>query len=387
MKKFLVVIFIISTILLIPHRIAFANNYNSFDVISVSNNSYSFRITIYNTFDGSHTDIHVGTPLNKLNIIPNREYNGRFVTGDIVWENPEYVIVEGDQIVKAIFNCNETQEKVELSIYIKGISKEKTPAIGEKKLVILGVNEQTKPFNVIQGSDFLDDLPKIDAIDASTLKPVDGKFTYINYDNMRLGKWNLEWTFIPDDPSYESVSGTIPLNVRTLEEATGKSDETSLTASNVLLATSTSYDINLNNKPDNASYKWTSSNEKVAKVSKNGVVTAVSNGEATITCVITESNGEVKKLTSKVSVGVDDNFPVLNEEELLLDIDETFNLKAENTAKGSTIKWKSSDKTIAKVSSGSGKVTALKKGKVIITCTITQKDKSVIVLKCDVEVE
>lgn len=67
------------------------------------------------------------------------------------------------------------------------------------------------------------------------------------------------------------------------------------------------YDFNLKNKPSNwkdYGYKWTSSNEKVAKVVSGGVTTAVGVGTATISCVITDkATGEIATtLKAKVTV-------------------------------------------------------------------------------------
>ncbi len=56
------------------------------------------------------------------------------------------------------------------------------------------------------------------------------------------------------------------------------------------------YDFNLKNKPSdwkNYSYKWSSSNEKVATVVSGGVTTAVGVGKATISCTITDKDGKV----------------------------------------------------------------------------------------------
>lgn len=46
------------------------------------------------------------------------------------------------------------------------------------------------------------------------------------------------------------------------------------------------YTLKIKNKIKKSSYKWSTSNKKVAKVSKSGVVTAVKKGKATITCKV-----------------------------------------------------------------------------------------------------
>ena len=69
----------------------------------------------------------------------------------------------------------------------------------------------------------------------------------------------------------------------------------------------------------------------------------------------------------------------LNTKQLIITIDETYNLKIIGSS--STATWKSSDKKIATVSS-KGKVKGISAGDVVITATV--KDKK---LKCEVRVE
>ncbi len=160
----------------------------------------------------------------------------------------------------------------------------------------------------------------------------------------------------------------------------------SLTATTVLLTNATTYDINLNDKIPGSTYKWTSSDTKVAKVnSKNGLVTAVSEGTATITCEITPPDGEIIKLQSVVTIGYDDNAPNLSDTSLDLGIGDKYTLKAENTLAKSNIRFTTSDKSIVKVGTANGKATAVSAGEAYITCTITAGGQ-VIVLRCDVTV-
>lgn len=65
----------------------------------------------------------------------------------------------------------------------------------------------------------------------------------------------------------------------------------------------TTFDFNLNNKVKGSTYKWTTSNKKVATVNaKNGLVTAVSNGKATIKLAITLPTKKVTNLSATVTV-------------------------------------------------------------------------------------
>ncbi len=128
------------------------------------------------------------------------------------------------------------------------------------------------------------------------------------------------------------------------------------------------------------SVKWTSSNEKVAKVSSKGVVTAVGRGTATITAKTTSG----KKATCRITVKVPAKKVTLNKTKLTLKKKGTFTLKATLTPKNSTdtVKWSSSNTKVATVSA-KGKVTAVKKG----TATITAKTTSGKKVTCKVTVK
>ena len=127
--------------------------------------------------------------------------------------------------------------------------------------------------------------------------------------------------------------------------------------------------------PSNATDKsvtWTSSNTSVAVVSSTGLVTAVSDGTATITA--TTADGSNKTATCTVTV----NIPVLatgislNQTSATLTMNgQTFQLTATVTPSNATDKsvtWTSSNTSVAVVSS-TGLVTAVSNGSATITAT------------------
>ena len=127
-------------------------------------------------------------------------------------------------------------------------------------------------------------------------------------------------------------------------------------------------------KPANATNKtltWTSSNPGVAKVDKNGKVTALKNGTATITCK--SANG--KKVTCTVTVRKINVVDIqLDKRSVLVDQGATFTIKANiipGNATNQKVTWSSSDESIAKVSSN-GKVTAVATGVCQITATTAE---------------
>jgi hypothetical protein len=262
-----------------------------------------------------------------------------------------------------------------------------TSSAEEKRQVwVMRANENAE-YQYQQYSDILNDLPAISINDKNG--PIKGQFSYTNYDNSRLGKWELQWVFTPDDPAYDTVTGIIKVEIITpLVEEPDEPTPTSLTATSVLLNEQAQYDINLNNKVSGSTYKWYSSDEKVVKVNpKSGLLTAVSEGTASVSCEVSLPDGTKRALISQVTVGYDENAPVLTETVLDLSIGDTCDINLENKIAKSSYRWTSSDRSVIKVNSSNGKVTAVGKGTAFVTCTITAPNNQVIVLKCDVNVE
>ena len=227
-------------------------------------------------------------------------------------------------------------------------------------------------------------------------RTVTGTVTYPNRKDVKMGNFDLQWLFTPDDPKYETRSGVFHFYIwpPDTEEQKGKLPESkpdeptvpSLTATTVLLNKATSYDINLNNKVSGSSYSWTSSNESVATVDKKGMVRAKKEGKTTISCKITLPDASTQTLVSEVIVGYDDNAPLLTDTDIDLSIGDTFDINVENTIAKSKYRWATSNKSILKVNAANGKVAAISAGRVYVTCTITTPDRQIIVLRCDITV-
>ena len=122
------------------------------------------------------------------------------------------------------------------------------------------------------------------------------------------------------------------------------------------------------------SLTWSSSNEKVATVDKNGKVTGIRKGTSTIT--VTTANGK----TAKCKVTVSE--VTLNVKTLPLQVKKsTTALEATVSAKGDSVKsWKSSDTKVATVTS-KGKITAKKTGTAKITVTTKSGAKATCTVK------
>jgi len=115
---------------------------------------------------------------------------------------------------------------------------------------------------------------------------------------------------------------------------------------------------------EDKSVTWMSSDESIATVSSSGKVTGVKSGIVTITCT---SNATGLSATCKVTVGT----ITLNKSSVTIKKGKTVTLKPTvypTTLEDKSVTWKSSDETIATVTSA-GKVKGVKSGTVTITCT------------------
>lgn len=146
--------------------------------------------------------------------------------------------------------------------------------------------------------------------------------------------------------------------------------DVSLSASELCLITTTSHQLKAIVSPLDATIPevtWTSSDEDIATVTKEGVVEAIAPGTCTITCK-SRCNGTV---TATCDVKVWEI--VLSKKSLILKSNESYDLAVSanpNTFDLPTLVWTSSDEGVAKVTS-TGKVTAVGSGSCIITCATT----------------
>ena len=127
-------------------------------------------------------------------------------------------------------------------------------------------------------------------------------------------------------------------------------------------------------KPEDAYYQsgiWSSSNENIATVDSNGVVTGVGFGNAQITFTSDDPNGQKKtQIAVKVNQAVTGISAAENE---VVHVKKTLMLKPEVLPKEATnkkLEFTSSDPSIATVSS-TGQVTGIANGEATITCTAT----------------
>ena len=125
--------------------------------------------------------------------------------------------------------------------------------------------------------------------------------------------------------------------------------------------------------PSNATYKtvtWASDNIDVATVSSNGLVKAVGEGSATITCRATDGSGVIATCKITVKKPVPPTGIIVSPSSMNINIGDTKTISYSLTPTDATttVTWKSDNTSIATVSS-SGLVKGIAKGKTTIRVT------------------
>lgn len=170
----------------------------------------------------------------------------------------------------------------------------------------------------------------------------------------------------------------VALGVTTLFTNPGSSyaaGEAQLNKTSRNILTRHTYDFDVTGAPSDAVITWKSSDDSIATVDENGVVTGIKKGTATITCEVTAA-GKTQKLTAKVSIRKPALKIEINNKVSRLKYGDKVDLNRTLTPKTSNdvTTWKSSNTSIATVDAN-GVVTGLKDGTVTITAT-TMSGKS-----------
>ena len=204
----------------------------------------------------------------------------------------------------------------------------------------------------------------------------------------KVGTSRLKYSYSYYDSNYNYKSGIAYWTIK-VEAATVLVTNITLNKTSTTIGVGDTQQLTATVSPSDATNKnvsWTSSNTSIATVSSSGLVTAKSNGSATITCKANDGGG--KQATCAVTVtepikvtGISLNYTKAN-----LKKGETLQLAVTVSpadASNKNVTWASSDKTIATVNDD-GVVTAVAYGSASVTCTA--KDGSGVKCICDITV-
>jgi hypothetical protein len=271
MKNKLKYIFVLIFLMIIPINSVQAEDIDYFTITSTSNNNYIFNIKVGNSSTDMKEKAYEGDILSNFVFLNYPILNGVIQTGELKWENPSYVIKEGNQVVNLSFKPYDKDELIIFNVSIIGIKSNTQNNIHNSKELKCYTDFSNMKIDALTGGKPEDTIPPIYFYNDEG-KKVKGTFSYLNWDSSKIGLLNLQWVFTPDDKTYNSQSGEIIINFYSLEDPLP-----SLTATSLMLDEAATFDININDKIEGSTYQFTSSNTRVAKVSsRSGVVQALS---------------------------------------------------------------------------------------------------------------
>ncbi|URZ01043.1 Ig-like domain-containing protein [Clostridium felsineum] len=131
---------------------------------------------------------------------------------------------------------------------------------------------------------------------------------------------------------------------------------------------------------------WTSSNPAVASVDNAGKVTAISEGDVTITAT-TADGGKTASCNYTVTSVTNVSSVSLNKSSEALNVGQTDNLSANilpTNATNKAVRWTSSNNSIVSVDNITGKITAVSAGEASVTATTIDGNKTGV---CNIEVK
>lgn len=227
-----------------------------------------------------------------------------------------------------------------------------------------------------------------DAIDNKiTWKSSDISVATVSSSGLVTAKANGTTTITATTSNGKKATATVTVNidVPVSSVALNRSSATLIQIGETISLTATVQPSNATNK----TITWSTSNSSVATVSSSGVVTAKSNGTATITAA--SSNGKTAVAQIKVEVEEEKGIPVTSivfdkTSVTLTGVGSTAIVTASvnpSDATDKTIKWKTSDSSVAKiqVSGNKYRFTALKLGETTYTATATNGKSATITVK------
>ena len=294
------------------------------------------------------------TPIIEDENLDTVKLNGEdFVSGTEIKKNGEYRLVATDK----------AGNKSTVNFTIK------------KPLPVINVNEESK--EIEYGTDYEIVNGTVDNKEVVPSITYNGVSTN-TIDTENPGEYVLTYEYTDEDGnSAKPVVITITVKEAVMPEDIQILDETGadLTANDVELYVGDTKELSAKVMPENATYKeltYVSSDSSIASVSDSGLITAIKEGNVTITVTSVKDSSVTKTINVKVSNKLVTNIEIIpNKTEL--SYGDTTTVTAIITPNDATIQdvtWSSSDESVATVDEN-GTVTALNDGTATITATTT----------------
>ena len=326
-----------------------------------------------------------GSPKNTSSAIAS------FEKGIVKGIRPGYTVVSGkgtvcDKDTKTGMVTRKYSLTYEYIVYVTGeLTNIEVPS--RKQNIVVSAGEETQ-FDLIQtpsysyiGGEVRADV-KNKAVVRAMIKTYKGNGDIVDVylKGLKAGKTTVTCTLTTSKG--KTVRRTFNVTVNEI-----KPTKLSVSRKSASLRKGGSFTLTASVSPSNASNKgvtWKSSNPKVATVSSTGVVKGVAKGTAVITC--TSKDNPKLSASCRVTVKIPVAGVKLSRTNCVIRKGKGFTLVATVSpaaASNKAVTWKSSNPKAATVSS-TGKVTGVKAGKAVITCTTKDGGRTA---KCTITVK
>ena len=282
-----------------------AIDYKEYKIQNENYENYQLVFKLMNTTTVDYNEnTYVGLPLKEFLIFGAvLDTNGIVIGGEPRWENPNYLIIGGEQNVNILVDVD--GEIIIFKLTINGILNKKDikPNVIEKEEITNNTPSLTVSTLYFQNKNMNYDINVNNKIKNSTYNWISSNENVVIVD-----KFNGKLT--PISKGMVTILCEITTPEKELIKLYTKvyvgetyDNFPTLTDSNLYLDVGDFYDINVENKPMGSKYKWVSSNTDVVVINtRNGKLVGQSSGKAVITCSISTENNTIILLECNIDV-------------------------------------------------------------------------------------
>ncbi|MBH1941001.1 Ig-like domain-containing protein [Mobilitalea sibirica] len=262
--KYLLSLLLTTIFLTVTTGTAYAQN-NNIEVISTTDDN---NIIVIQDDKAYGDTIYVGQSLKDYSIVNVSKDLLDDVT--VRWENPDYQIREGQQVVNLIYRDKTTNEKIVFSVLING-----TPYLSADK-IYLQPNIYYN-LNIIGKSSFDQDYQW--SSEDEEIARVD---RYGNVTGVSKGVTTIHCKITFLDGTVKDLTSLVFVGYE------DKDNDLSLNMDKLILRSNEEFNLNIYNKIPGSDYVWHTKDNSIVEINHmNGMVIARGEGETTVSCLVT----------------------------------------------------------------------------------------------------
>lgn len=285
-----------------------AIDYKEYKIQYEKNEDYTLTFKLMNTATIDYNEnTYIGLPLKNFMIFGAvLDSKGMAIGGEPRWENPNYLIISGEQNVNILVDME--YETITFSFTINGVIDENikdsaTRVVENKEVTNTNIPSLTASTLYLENKNTIYDINVNNKISNSTYNWISSNINVVKVDS-KNGKLqpisNGVATILCEITTPKSELIKLYTKVYISENY---DNSPVLTDSNLYLDVGDFYDINIENKPMDGKYKWVSSNTDVVVVNtRNGKLVGQGSGKAIVTCYIFTENNTVTLLNCNIVV-------------------------------------------------------------------------------------